>query len=78
MQLINHNLSIISEIPELRFVSESDISKVATWQGTPHGAEVENKCLGCGKNYMRRSFFDKHVAHSVKSMKKKLKVCVLL
>ena len=72
LQLINHNLSIISEIPELRFVSESDISKVATWQGTPHGAEVENKCLRCGKNYMRRSFFEKHVAQCVKSMRKKV------
>ena len=29
--LINDNLSIISEIPELRFVSDSDVSKVATW-----------------------------------------------
>ena len=33
LQLIDHNLSI--EIPELRFVSQSDVSKVATWQGTP-------------------------------------------
>ena len=63
------NLSIISEIPELRFVSESDISKVATWQGTPHGTEVENKYLRCGKSYMR-NFFDKHVAQCVKSMRK--------
>ena len=68
LQLINHNLTIISEIPELRFVSESDISKVATWQGTPHGTEVENKCLRCGKNYMRRTFFDKHVAQCVNSV----------
>ena len=68
LQLINHNLSIISETPELRFVSESDISKVATWQGTPHGTEVENKCLRCGENYMRRSFFDKHVAQCVNSV----------
>ena len=29
--LSNDNLSIISEIPELRFVSDSDVSKVATW-----------------------------------------------
>ena len=30
LQLISDNLSIISEIPELRFISDSDISKVAT------------------------------------------------
>ena len=70
LQLINYNLSIISEIPELIFVSESDISKVAMWQGTPHGTELENKCLRCGKNYTRRSFFDKHVAQCVKSMRR--------
>ena len=64
LQLINDNLSIISEIPELRFVSDSNVSKVATWQGAPHVTEVENKCLRCGKNYMR-SFFDKHVAQCV-------------
>ena len=29
LQLISDNLSIISEIPELRFISDSDISKVA-------------------------------------------------
>ena len=28
LQLINYNLSIISEIPELRFVSDSDVSKL--------------------------------------------------
>ena len=72
LQLISHNLSIISEIPELGFVSESDVSKIATWQGTPDDTEVENKCLRCGKNYMRRSFFDKHVAQYVKSMIKKV------
>ena len=77
LQLINHNLSIISKIPELRFASESDVSKVTTWQGTPNDTEVENKCPRCGKNYMRRSFFDKQVAQCVKSMRKKLKVCIL-
>ena len=56
LQLINDNLSIISEIPELRFVSDSDVSKVATRQGTPHVTEEENKCLRCGKNYMRSTF----------------------
>ena len=69
LQLIDHNLSI--EIPELRFVSQSDVSKVATWQGTPHDTEVEPKCLRCGKNYMR-SFFDKHVAQCVRSTRKKV------
>ena len=68
LQLINHNLSTNSEIPELRFASESDISEVATWQGAPHGTEVENIWLRCGKNYMRRSFFDKHVAQCVNSV----------
>ena len=56
LQLINDNLSIISEIPELRFVSDSDISKVATWQGTPHVREVENKCLGCEKLHEKKFF----------------------
>ena len=65
LQLINDNLSIILEIPDLRFVSDSDISKVATWQGTHHVTEVENKCLRCGKNYMRKSFLNKHVAQCV-------------
>ena len=37
-----------------------------------NGVEVENKCLRCWKNYMRRSFFDKHVAQCVKSMVKKV------
>ena len=72
LQLISHNLSIISEIPELGFVSESDVSKIATWQGTSDDTEVENRCLRCGKNYTRRSFFDKHVAQCVKSMIKKV------
>ena len=45
LQLINDNLSIISELSELRFVSNSDVSKVATSQGTPHVTEVENKWL---------------------------------
>ena len=67
MQLINDNLSIISEIPELRFISDRVISKVATWQGTPHVTQVENKCLRCGKKYTRRSFFDKHVAQCVEN-----------
>ena len=71
LQLISDNLSIISEIPELRFVSDSDISKVATWQGTPHVREVENKCLRCGKNYMR-SFIDKRVAQCVGNKRKKV------
>ena len=72
LQLINDNLSIISEISELRFVSDSDVSKVATWQGTPHVTETENKCLRCGKNYTRRSFFDKHVAQCVGNIRKKV------
>ena len=71
LQLISDNLSIISEIPELRFISDSDISKVATWQGTPHVREVENKCLRCGKNYMR-SFNDKRVAQCVGNKRKKV------
>ena len=70
LQLINDNLSIISEIPELRFVTDSDISRFATWKGTPHVTEVENKCLRCGKTYMRRSFFDKHVAQCVGKKRK--------
>ena len=69
LQLINDNLSIISEIPELRFVTDSDISRFATWQGTPHVTEVENKCLRCGKNYLRKSFLDKHVAQCVGNKK---------
>ena len=72
MQLINDNLSIISEIPELRFVSDSDISKVTTWQGIPHVKKVENKCHKCGKNYMRRLFFDKHVAQGEGNKRKKV------
>ena len=71
LQLISDNLSIISEIPELRFISDSDISKVARWQGTPHVREVENKCLRCGKNYMR-SFIDKRVAQYVGNNRKKV------
>ena len=71
LQLISDNLSIISEIPELRFISDSDISKVARWQGTPHVREVENKCLRCGKNYMR-SFIDKRVAQCVGNKRKKV------
>ena len=72
MQLINDNLPIISEIPELRFVTDSDISRFATWQGIPHVTEVENKCLRCGKTYMRRSFFDKHVAQCVGKKRKQV------
>ena len=72
MQLINDNLSIISEISELRFVGDSDDSKVATWQSTPHVTEVENKCLRCGKNYMRRSVFDKNVAQCVENTRRNL------
>ena len=71
LQFISDNLSIILEIPELRFISDSDISKVATWQGTPHVREVENKCLRCGKNYMR-SFIDKRVAQCVGNKRKKV------
>ena len=72
MQLIHDILSIISEIPELRFVSDSDISKVTTWQGIPHVKEVENKCHRCGKNYMRGMFFDKQVAQCEGNKRKKV------
>ena len=72
LQLINDNLSIISETPGLHFVSDSDISKVTTWQGIPHVKEVENKCHKCRKNYMRRLFFDKHVAQCEGNKRKRV------
>ena len=69
-EFIENDVETISEIPELRFVSDSGISKVTTWQGTPHVTEVENKCLRCGKNYMRRRFFDKHLAQYLGNKRK--------
>ena len=48
---------------------DSDVSKVSTWQGTPHVAEVGNKCRICVKNYMSN-----HVAQCVGNKTKKLKV----
>ena len=56
-KLINDNLSIISELSELRFVSNSDVSKVATSQGTPHVTEVENKWLKMWEKLHGGKFF---------------------
>ena len=78
LQLIIDNLSIISEIPELCFVSDGDVSKVSTWQGTPHATEVENKCVRCGKNYTRRSFLTNTLPSVWEILEKKLKVCIFL
>ena len=41
LKFINDDLSTNWEIPELRFVSDSDILRVATWQGTPRVTDVD-------------------------------------
>ena len=69
LRLINDNISIILVLPELCFANDSGISKVTTWQGTPHATEVENKFLRCSKNYLS-SFFDKRVAQCVGNARK--------
>ena len=41
LKFTNDDLSTNWEIPELRFVSDSDILRVATWQGTPRVTDVD-------------------------------------
>ena len=41
LKFTNDDLSTNWEIPELRFVSDSDIPRVATWQGTPRVTDVD-------------------------------------
>ena len=74
LQLNSNDLLIIPEIPELNFVSDSDISQVTTWQATVYVTEVENKFLRYGKNCFLTSMFP-----SVWEMRaEKLKVCIFL